>query len=191
MKVFPLYLHLSLCINHFPFLLFSLSADHSLPLSLVCFSLHTHAPLPSPLLLAADHAGSDVVSHHGGHRIQGVQEDPGQAPQDHLREPGRSGPEAARLWLQRGVLAGGQSDCQAHVFIHSETNPNMSAQWHRRFYITSITASLQKNGLNSLQVALIPTEKGSSRHRKWPSRDICALCAYGCVMPVLSNHCMI
>lgn len=60
-------------------------------------------------LLAADDAGPDVVSHHSSYHIQRVQEDPGQAPEGHIREPGGSGPETARLWLQRSLLTGGES----------------------------------------------------------------------------------
>lgn len=57
----------------------------------------------------SDDPGSDLVSHHCGHQLQGAEEDPGPVPHGDLREPGRPRVQAARLWLQRRVLTGGTS----------------------------------------------------------------------------------
>lgn len=55
----------------------------------------------------ADDAGPNVVPHHRGNNLQGVQKDSGQAPEGHFREPGGFGPQTAWFWLQRGVLTRG------------------------------------------------------------------------------------
>lgn len=56
---------------------------------------------------STDYAGPNVVPHHRGNNLQGVQKNSGQAPESHIGELGGPGHQAARFWLQRCVFTRG------------------------------------------------------------------------------------
>lgn len=103
--------------------------------------------LSSHFFLLLDYACPDVVPHHSSHCIQRVQEDPSQTSESHYRESGGPGLPAARLWLQRSVLAGGEDLClleHEDVAVANRAEVFWGQSASEKFITQSLTCSLRR-----------------------------------------------